>query len=87
MKQKTLSEMCESSNSHINQIECGNKQPSLTMLKKISISLGVPLPIMMFLSMSREDIVQTKMESFSSIKETLDDICHKVIGNEQIRTN
>lgn len=87
VNQKTLSELCGVTQGHINQVEGGKKQPSLILLNKISEALDVPLSIMMFLSISRKDIIQTRMESFAPIKEILDHTCNKVIGNEDIRKN
>lgn len=68
-KQKMLSQvefsaLCGITQTYLSQIEGNLKDPNLSTLKVISEKLEIPLPILFFLSLTREDIQEKKREAF-----------------------
>jgi transcriptional regulator with XRE-family HTH domain len=58
---------CELSQTYLSQIEGDLREPNLSTLKSISTNLNVPLPIIFFLSMTKEDIPAEKQDAFDVI--------------------
>ena len=67
LKQKDFAEMCNISPAYLSQIENNLKEPNLSTLKKISLQINVPLPILFFLSIDEKDIAPEKEEAFKLI--------------------
>lgn len=67
LKQNQLAELCDITPSYLSQIENNIKEPNLSALKNISSKLGVPLPILFFLSLDDDDIKPEKKEAFEII--------------------
>jgi len=67
ISQGDLANSCNLSQAYLSQIEKNRKDPHLSSLKKICNALGIPLPILMFLSVEKEDIPAQKQEAFSII--------------------
>lgn len=64
LSQKEFSELVEVNQSYLSLIENNRKKPSIKLLEKISGKTEIPLPIMMFLAMSEEDVKEEKKELF-----------------------
>lgn len=58
---------CGITQTYLSQIENNSKEPNLSTLKEISKNLDIPLPILFFLSLSKEDISPEKREAFEII--------------------
>ncbi|GAB6391502.1 MAG: helix-turn-helix transcriptional regulator [Treponematales bacterium] len=58
ISQEKLAELCESSHSHIRQIECGNRSPSFSFIGKLSAALRVP-PSLLFADEKGENAHET----------------------------
>jgi XRE family transcriptional regulator, regulator of sulfur utilization len=71
MRQKELSESSNISVTYLSQIENNKKDPTLSTLQEISRNLGVPLPIIFFMSMEDEDIPPHKKEFFKYLHPSL----------------
>lgn len=67
LKQNFFAEKCGITSSYLSQIENNVKDPNLSILKVISLNLGLPLPILFFLSLDDEDIQPQKKEAFQMI--------------------
>ena len=52
---------------YLSQIENNLKDPTVSTLKKISVRLQIPLPILFFLSIDENDIPSEKKETFQLI--------------------
>lgn len=65
--QMEFASSCGITQTYLSQIEGNLREPNLSTLRAISNELGIPLPIMFFLSLDREDIVQNKRESYDII--------------------
>jgi transcriptional regulator with XRE-family HTH domain len=75
IKQLQLAESCSITQSYLSNIESNKKEPTLSVLNQICTNLSVPLPIVFFLSMGKEDVAENKREIFDTLaplmKETL----------------
>jgi transcriptional regulator with XRE-family HTH domain len=56
---------------YMSQIEDGTRNPSMEILEKIAGALKVPLPILLFLTLTDSDISPDKRELFSKIRPVL----------------
>lgn len=76
LKQNDLASQCELTQAYLSKIENNQKEPTLSVLKRIAAELNVPLPILFFQSLTMEDIDPKKREPFEfilpSIKGMLD---------------
>ncbi|MBU2493180.1 MAG: helix-turn-helix transcriptional regulator [Bacteroidetes bacterium] len=71
IKQKELSESCNISVTYLSQIENNKKEPALSTLEGISKYLGIPLPIIFFMSLEDNDIPPHKKEFFKHLHPSL----------------
>ncbi len=71
MRQKELSESCNISVTYLSQIENNKKDPTISTLQEISKYLGIPLPIIFFMSLEDEDIPPHKKEFFKFLHPSL----------------
>lgn len=65
--QQEFASSCGITQTYLSQIENNNKEPNLSTLKEISNNLGLPLPILFFLSLNEEDISPEKREVFEKL--------------------
>ena len=52
---------------YLSGIENNKREPNLSILKKLSETLEVPLPIMFFLALDEKDIPERKLEAYKMI--------------------
>jgi transcriptional regulator with XRE-family HTH domain len=64
IQQQELSELCKLSQTYLSQIENNKKQPNLTTLEIIGEKLGIPIPVILFLSLTDNDVPENKRELF-----------------------
>lgn len=64
LKQGELADKSDISQAYLSKIENNSKEPTITSLKAIALSLEVPLPILFFHSLTPEDIDPDKREAF-----------------------
>lgn len=78
LKQNDFAELCGLSQSYLSLIEKGKKEPTLSLLKQISSTLSMPLPILVFLSLDMDDVADSKRAAFKllepSIKGLISDV-------------
>ena len=51
IQQQELSKICNISQTYLSQIENNKKQPNLNILELIGDKLGIPIPVILFLSL------------------------------------
>jgi len=69
---------CGITQTYLSQIENNQKEPNLSVLKKIAEKLIVPLPILFFLSITEEDVQPEKKEIFNAISPTVKNIINEI---------
>ena len=62
---------CGITQTYLSQIEGNLKEPNLSTLKDISKGLGVPLPILFFLSMTDDDVQPNKRKAFKIVRPSI----------------
>jgi len=77
MTQDAFAEKCEITQTYLSQIENNQKEPNLSILKKISEKLDVPLPIIFYLSMNSEDVPEEKRKAFEMISPSVKSLVHE----------
>jgi len=65
--QGEFAKACGITQTYLSQIEGNLKEPNLSTLKSISESLNMPLPILFFLSMTKEDVQPNKRKAFEIV--------------------
>jgi len=68
LKQKELAEKSKITQSYLSLIEKNKKEPTLAILKIISETLEVPLPVIFFLSINEKDFPERKKEAFEMLR-------------------
>ena len=65
--QEEFASQCGITQTYLSQIENNQKEPIFSVLKSISEQLNIPLPILLFLSMTEEDVQPNKREDFVKV--------------------
>jgi len=71
LKQADFAVKCGLSQSYLSSIEKGRKEPTLSILKQIANALSIPMPVLIFLSLDKEDIAESKQEAFRMLEPTI----------------
>ena len=78
LNQNDFAIKCGLSQSYLSSIEKGRKEPTLNILKQIAKTLSIPMPVLVFFSIDKDDIEESKREAFNmlepSIKSLINDI-------------
>lgn len=67
MSQKTFSSMIGIDQSYLSLIENNKKRPSTKLIEEVSNKVNIPLPILLFYSISEDDVTEEKKELFRII--------------------
>jgi len=69
--------MCNISQTYLSLIENNKKSPSIEILDTIGRKLGIPIPVILFLSLNEEDVSKDRRELFSMLNPSI----HKFIND------
>ncbi len=72
IKQGELAKLCGITQTYLSQIENNKKRPNFNMLEKIGKCIGVPIPVLMFLSLSEDDVDDSKKALFKVMKPSIE---------------
>lgn len=64
LKQQSFAKMCGITQTYLSQIENNVKEPTISLLKRIAENLNLPLPILYFLSLEKNDIEKRKQDAY-----------------------
>lgn len=67
LSQGDLANQANITQSYLSLIENNKKEPNLKTLKTISSSLDIPLPFLLLYSINKEDVPESKQDSFQVI--------------------
>lgn len=73
LTQGNLCEMVGITQSYLSQVENGNKEPSIYVVKKIADALGIPMAFLFWFTLTEKDIDDNKVQLFKSSKSSVDD--------------
>lgn len=79
--QRQLAEMCNITVTYLSLIETGKKEPTLALLRSIANALKTPLPILLFSTLSNDDIPESKRDFFDMVKPTIDSLLQQLISD------
>jgi transcriptional regulator with XRE-family HTH domain len=75
--QTEFASLCGITQTYLSQIESNLKEPNLSTLKLISEQLDMPLPILFFLSMTKEDVQPNKRKAFEIVSPSVKSLVHE----------
>jgi transcriptional regulator with XRE-family HTH domain len=67
LTQSEFAALCDITQTYLSQIEGNLKEPNLSTLRVIGEKLNIPLPILFFLSMTKEDVQPNKRKAFEIV--------------------
>jgi transcriptional regulator with XRE-family HTH domain len=68
IRQIELAEKSGISQTYLSQIEKGIKVPTIDVLEKVSLGLGVPYPVLSYLSIDRSNVPDGKKELYDKFE-------------------
>ena len=77
--QEIIAEKCWITQAYLSLIENDKKEPNLSTLKDISKALDTPLPLIFYLSLSEDDISDSKKTYFTQINPSVKDLISNYI--------
>jgi len=84
IKQNSLANLCDITPSYLSQIENNAKEPNLSTLKIISKNLGLPLPVLFFLSLDESDIKPDKKRAYEHLAPSIKSMITEFFTNASI---
>ncbi|MDF2433162.1 MAG: hypothetical protein JWP44_2793 [Mucilaginibacter sp.] len=81
LRQNSFATMCDITQAYLSQIENNLKEPNISILKKISENLNIPLPILFFMSLEVDDLEPEKKEAFKVVEPTFKILLEQIISN------
>lgn len=76
---------CGLSQPYLSLIEKGRKEPTLGLLKEIAINLSIPTPVLVFLSLDKDDVDDSKKDAFAFLENTMKDLIANVFLNDSAK--
>lgn len=84
IRQNSLAESCDISQTYLSQIENNAKEPNISTLKVIAKELKVPLPVLFFLSLDESDIKPEKRNAYNHIVPSLKSMIAEFFTNASL---
>lgn len=78
IKQLDLAESSGISQTYLSQIEKGTKTPTIDVLEKISTNLGLPYPVLSFLSLDTNSISAEKKEIYNRFEPVISGLIKEI---------
>lgn len=76
---KELAEKIGVSEVHISLLSQGKRSASSTLLERISYEFRIPVPILMWHTLTEDDIMPNKVQAFRLIKPSVDKLIDELI--------
>jgi transcriptional regulator with XRE-family HTH domain len=83
-KQNSFAELCNITQSYLSQIESNAKDANLSTLKIISNKLGIPLPVLFFLSMDNNDVPIHKQHAFMLVAPSIKSLINEFFVKTEV---
>lgn len=81
VNQQELADKSNITQAYLSQIENNKKDPNLSTLAAIADSLGVPLPILFFSSVSESDVPEHKKEAYAIMAPAINEMISSLFLN------
>lgn len=83
-KQNEFAEKSGLSQSYLSLIEKGVKEPTLSILKQIATVLEIPMPVLVFFALDKDDVEESKRETFSMLEPSIKGLINDVFISEPV---
>lgn len=87
LKQGDLANQAGLTQAYVSQIEKNKKEPNMSSLKKICGVLGVPVPVLFFLSIDDQDIPDQKKAAFKMLSPSIKSFIEEFFIDKQLNTS
>ena len=84
IKQNSLAKKCDITQTYLSQIENNVKEPNISTLRNISEQLGLPLPILFFLSLNEKDISPEKQTAYNHLAPSIKAMISEFFTNASV---
>lgn len=74
MKQTDVAAKAKITQTYLSQLEKGRKEPSQSVIAKLSKVYNVPAGVIMFYAMEEKDVQKNKLEHFRKLKPVIDEL-------------
>ena len=81
LKQQPFAEMCGITQTYLSQIENNVKEPTISLLKRIAEKLHLPLPILYFLSLEKDDIEERKRDAYELLMPSIKSLVNQFFSD------
>lgn len=78
INQGEFAKMCKVTQTYLSQIEGDIKVPSHTLLSVISKELGVPVSVLSYLAIEKDDVPKKRIKTFEQLSSTIDSLVRSV---------
>lgn len=78
--QGDLAEKCKITQAYLSMIENNKKEPNLSTLKELACALNVPLPVIFFLSIDKDDVPLDKQGMYDLVKPSVEGMIEKIFS-------
>lgn len=78
LNQTDFAEYVGISQTYLSQIETNQRNPNISILEKIGEKLGIPVPVIMFLSLEEGDVPPGKRDIYNNLNPVMKDFINKV---------
>lgn len=85
IKQGEFAEKCGLSQTYLSLIESNQKEPNISTLQAIANNLGIPIPILFFLSMDISDVPERKKEVYKIMEPSLKEMIKQIYLDDKER--
>jgi len=86
IKQGDLADKSGLTQAYVSQIEKNKKEPNMSALKRICEALDIPVPILFFLSMDKDDIPPKKRDAFEMLSPSIKSFIGEFFIGGNLRT-
>ncbi|CUN82660.1 hypothetical protein HMPREF1002_02681 [Porphyromonas sp. 31_2] len=73
--------MCGITQTYLSQIENNVKEPTISLLKRIAEKLHLPLPILYFLSLEKDDIEERKRDAYELLMPSIKSLVNQFFSD------
>lgn len=80
MNQENFASSLGITQSYLSLIEKGHRKPSLEVLQKMSDILNIPLSVLFWFGIEREDVEEKKKYAYDILKPTIDNLINEVFN-------
>jgi transcriptional regulator with XRE-family HTH domain len=84
--QAELARRADITQSYLSQIENDKKEPNLDTLRRIAAALDMPLPFLIFFSVTDEDIPDERKEAFEAFRPKIEALIDTVLADKDSST-